>query len=330
MHDDATDALDGQAITQVIEKQWLIGHFLDHARFAGCHLADDRAEHWGAAVGDRRHPHRHVVALQRHIAVALAERRFGLEPLRIDEALDDDLDIGRHQEIDRPGLDDAHRRARESARHRKLIKVDGELLRAGENHHRCGADRDRDRHRSAALVVFKPVIIAAGAARGARHHAYRQPIGRLQGGPVHAHVLDAVVGIAGDAQRRRKIRRGIEARRRYRHRQLGESAARPAQIVAAEDHLLARRRRDLHRRDRIGDSLHPGLTDIRHRLTHADRVDVGRCRERADGHREVVAPAPAVDHVGEQERAPLVLRNAAEKLPAHQRMQLGILVDRAI
>ena len=34
--------------------------------------------------------------------------------------------------------------------------------------------------------------------------------------------------------------------------------------------------------------------------------------------------------MSEQERAPLILGEAALKLPAHQGMQLGVLVDRAI
>src|SRR5262249_25677398 len=37
-----------------------------------------------------------------------------------------------------------------------------------------------------------------------------------------------------------------------------------------------------------------------------------------------------VDHVGEQERAPVVFRDAADELTAHERMQLGVLVDRLI
>src|SRR5438105_15649745 len=34
--------------------------------------------------------------------------------------------------------------------------------------------------------------------------------------------------------------------------------------------------------------------------------------------------------MGEQERAPLILRHAAEKLPAHQWMQFGVFVDGTI
>ena len=76
--------------------------------------------------------------------------------------------------------------------------------------------------------------------------------------------------------------------------------------------------------------MHPGLADLLDRLAHADRVDARRGRERADRHRDVVAPALGVDDVGEEEGAALVLRDAADELPAHERMQLGVLVDRPV
>ena len=63
---------------------------------------------------------------------------------------------------------------------------------------------------------------------------------------------------------------------------------------------------------------------------HADRIDLRRRRERADHDGHVVAPALGVDHVGEQEGAPRALGDAAEELPAHQRVQLGVLVDGAV
>ena len=44
------------------------------------------------------------------MAVAFAERRFGLEVLDVDETLDDELRFRRHQQIDRLGLDHADRR----------------------------------------------------------------------------------------------------------------------------------------------------------------------------------------------------------------------------
>ena len=55
-----------------------------------------------------------------------------------------------------------------------------------------------------------------------------------------------------------------------------------------------------------------------------------RRRQCADRDRHVVAAAVSADDVGEQEGAPVRLVEAAAELPAHQRMQLGVLVDRAI
>src|SRR5262249_25148584 len=53
-------------------------------------------------------------------------------------------------------------------------------------------------------------------------------------------------------------------------------------------------------------------------------------RERADRDWNLIATARTVDHVGEQEGAALVLRQPALELPARQRMQLGVLVDRPV
>ena len=41
-------------------------------------------------------------------------------------------------------------------------------------------------------------------------------------------------------------------------------------------------------------------------------------------------PTLGIGHIGEQERAPLAFRHAAQELPPHQRMQFGVFVDRAI
>src|SRR3712207_8218608 len=50
--------------------------------------------------------------------------------LGVDQALDDDLGIGRDLEIDRFGTRDAHGLAGQSSGHRHLVLVDGEFLRA--------------------------------------------------------------------------------------------------------------------------------------------------------------------------------------------------------
>ncbi len=220
--------------------------------------------------------------------------------------------------------------AGERARHAQLVEIDRKLLRAGEHDHGRAADDDRDRHFLPAPAVLQPVQIAARPGRLARHHAHRQPVGRLQRRPIRTHVLDPRIGIARDAQGRREVGRSIEARRRDRHRQARQPAAGRAQVIACDDHLLAARRGHGHRRDRMRDRLHPCRADVFHRPAHADAIDVGRGGHRADDDRHVVAPPLRVDHVGEQERAPLLFRHAAEELPAHERMQLGILVDRPV
>src|SRR5262249_36091329 len=79
---------------------------------------------------------------------------------------------------------------------------------------------------------------------------------------------------------------------------------------------------------RMVDRAHPGVADRLDRTAHAGRVNLRRSGERADHHRHVVAAALAVGDVAEQEGAALLFRHAADELPAHQRMQLGILVDR--
>ena len=101
-------------------------------------------------------------------------------------------------------------------------------------------------------------------------------------------------------------------------------------MVARKHDLLAARRTDGNRRKGTGNGPHPGCPDGLDRLSHPDGIDLRRGRERADHDRNIVTPALRVRHIGEQERAPLVFRHATEELPAHQRMQLGILVDGAI
>ena len=75
------------------------------------------------------------------------------------------------------------------------------------------------------------------------------------------------------------------------------------------------------------DRVRPGFADLLDRLAHADGVDFRRGGERADRDRNVVAAAGAVDHVGEQKSAALVLGKPALELPAHQRVQLAVFVD---
>jgi hypothetical protein len=59
-------------------------------------------------------------------------------------------------------------------------------------------------------------------------------------------------------------------------------------------------------------------------------MDPRRSRECTDRHRNVIAPARRIRDVGEQERAALIFRESALELPPHQRVQLGVLVDRPV
>ena len=118
----------------------------------------------------------------------------------------------------------------------------------------------------------------------------------------------------------------FESRRRHRHRQ-GGKAARRLELISGNHDLLARRGADHDRRKRMRDRRQPRVADFFDLPPHADGVNFGRGRQRPDHDRYVVFAALAVDDVGEDEGAAFVLRYAADELPAHQGMQLGVLVD---
>src|SRR5712692_120493 len=63
---------------------------------------------------------------------------------------------------------------------------------------------------------------------------------------------------------------------------------------------------------------------------HAEAVDLPAGGKRADHDRYVVLVPLAVGDVGEQERLPVPLLDAAAKLPADQRVHFRVLVDRAL
>ena len=65
-----------------------------------------------------------------------AERRFRLEPLGVDEALDHDLGFGRHQQVDGLRAHHVDRPARQRARDSQLVERLRQLL-----HRRVGDDR---------------------------------------------------------------------------------------------------------------------------------------------------------------------------------------------
>ena len=76
--------------------------------------------------------------------------------------------------------------------------------------------------------------------------------------------------------------------------------------------------------------LDPARIDFLERAADADAVNLAVGGKPADQHRNVVFAALAVDHVSEEKRLAVLLLDAAAELPAHQRVHLGVLVDRTI
>jgi hypothetical protein len=91
-------------------------------------------------------------------------------------------------------------------------------------------------------------------------------------------------------------------------------------------------RRVVHqaRRNRVVARLSPARADLVDRAAHAHAVDTPAGGEHGDGDGHLVTVAVAVHDVLEQERLPLGLGDAATKLPAHQRVHLGVFVDGAL
>ena len=74
----------------------------------------------------------------------------------------------------------------------------------------------------------------------------------------------------------------------------------------------------------------PPRLDFVRRAPHAEAINFPISRQRADYHGERILAAAAVDDIGEQESLALVLLDAADELPAHERMQLRVLVHGAV
>ena len=173
------------------------------------------------------------------------------------------------------------------------------------------------------------MLIAAGPAH-ARRHAHHQAIRRFECRPIGAHVLGAGCGIAGDDVGRGQRRRAVKAWRRNRNRQPVEAVAFTLQRIAFQHDLMAGRGCHEPWRHRVCDRVVPFGRDVLDRRVHADRVDRAVGRDRADHDRHVVGAATAVDNIGEQKRLAVGLIEPTDELPAHQRMQFGILVDHTI
>ncbi len=80
----------------------------------------------------------------------------------------------------------------------------------------------------------------------------------------------------------------------------------------------------------MGDRVVPFGLDFAQGRAHAGRVDRAVRRDRADHDRNAVFSAAAIGDVGEEEGLALGFVHSADELPAHQRVQLRVLVDRPV
>ena len=258
-----------------------------------------------------------------------AERRLGLEIFGVDEAFDDDLGLGRHQQIDGLRLHHIDGRTDQRAGDVQFVERFGQLLhrRKGDAGRRAEHDRAREFLEPALAQLF-PMVVDAGPQFQRRVHA--EPPPRLHLAAVVAHVLDAAVRVLGDVLRQRSVRRDIPARRRDRQGNTVKPVAGLVERRAGDDDLVARRVVDDARRDRVARRLDPARIDFLERAADADAVNFLVGGKPADQHRHVVFAALAVDDVGEQECLAVLLLDAAAELPAHQRVHLGVLVDRTV
>ena len=203
------DALDAERVAQMRGEQRFVGDALDHARFAWRHLADIGRDHRLLAMRDRGHPHRHVEFLERDMAMRFTKRRFRLEIFSVDQALDDDFGFRRHRQVDAARAHDVDRPAGKAAGDGHLVDADRQLLRPHESDIRRAAEHDGAGHRLATLLVFKIMLVAAGAADSCCH-THHQTVRCLQRGAISPHVLHAGVRIARNHIGRGQSRRAVE------------------------------------------------------------------------------------------------------------------------
>ena len=163
------------------------------------------------------------------------------------------------------------------------------------------------------------MTVAAGAT-DAGGHAHHQTVRRFERRTVRTMVLDTGVRIPGNDVGRRQRGRAVESRCGYGYRQAVESVPRAQQVYAFDDDLLATRRFDLARRDRVGYRMVPTRLDFVERRSHAHAIYPAVARECADHHRKLILAPAAIDDMGKQKRLALVFFDAADELPAHQRV----------
>ena len=208
------DALAGQAEIVV-----LLRRHADDRREVDRVLAPRHAGH----VEDRE------VVGQRVEARVIAERPLAATLAGLDVALDHDLRVRRHLEVDRDGLDEVHARAPEEAREQQLVEPLGHRRGRGVGHRRVRPDRHR--HLEPPAEPLGHAVVLRAALVPLPVHARRAAVEHLHA--VHADVAHARLGVLRDHEREGDEPAAV-LRPAAQHRQLVERGVAP-------DHLLAGR-----------------------------------------------------------------------------------------
>jgi hypothetical protein len=83
-------------------------------------------------------------------------------------------------------------------------------------------------------------------------------------------------------------------------------------------------------RNQIVHRAHPHRAQLIERMSDPDLINPRACSHRADDDGDVISLALRVHDIGEQHCLAIVLVEPPAKLPAHQRMDFRVLVDRDV
>src|SRR6476660_3446002 len=261
--------------------------------------------------------------------MAFTKRAFRLEKIRIDNAFDDDLGISRHDQVDRLAMHGPDSLADETAGNVHLVHVDWKLLWSGEQNSWCTTDHDCAGHKLPELLVFLPVQVSARTTQPGSH-THAKPVIGFECCAIGAHVLDAVFRILRHTERRSQIRRRVKSGSRDWDRKTREPATFRRQILSGLHDFMTRGLVDQNRRDGISHGLHPQGSNSIYGDAEPGRVNFRRGRKSTDKHRNVITFAMRADDIGEQKGTSVLLAQTALKLPARERVEFGIFVDRTI
>ena len=323
VHPHPDHALQTAVVAQVVQHQRLPAPVLDFAAFARRHLAQHAHVVGVLPVGDAGHLEHRAQAAGVHVPVGLSEGTLGLEQVRADVSLDDDLRVCRHLQVHGLALDELHGPLEERTGDAELVHSVGDLLHGhvGKARHRADdAGRGQPLAQRVGLVpVDGQILLGADEVDAGLG-------GGLDLAAVVADVADAGIRILGDPVAGGQVRPVVEPGRRDGHRELVEAAV-VQETVADVDLFLDRTGVHHLRRQRTGHRRGPLLEAFAGLAAHAHGVDGLVGSQRPQHHRGLVTPPLGIHHVLEEKRLPLVVRQPQE-LPAHQRMQLRILVHR--